>query len=128
MTNRERVQKITELPFYPIDENKALVVLDPEMGGDLPLQVAYMWARYKAIMSASDKVDEDLLDITELMNKVNCSSGRIRQYIKQIKTGHTNAKSGIKKSEKFLEIMESDLRENLDQISSMFKEATIDSD
>jgi len=122
-----RVQKITELPFYPIDDNKALVVLDPEMGGDLPLQVAYMWARYKALMSASDKVDEDLLDLAELMNKVKAAQGAL-DNIKQIKTGHTNAKSGIKKSEKFLEVMESDLKENLDQISTMFKEATIDSD
>ena len=124
---QERVQKITELPFYPIDDNKALVVLDPEVGGDLPLQVAYMWARYKALMSASDKVEEDLLDLTELMNKVKVAQGSLGN-IKQIKTGHTNAKSGIEKSEKFLEILESDLKENLDQISSMFKDATIDSD
>ncbi len=124
---QERVQKITELPFYPIDDNKALVILDSEMGGELPLQVAYMWARYKALISASDKVDEDLLDLAELMNKVKAAQGALGN-IKQIKTGHSNAKSGIKKSEKALEIMESELKDNLDQISSMFLEATIDSD
>ena len=97
------------------------------MGGELPLQVAYMWARYKALISASDKVDEDLLDLAELMNKVKAAQGALGN-IKQIKTGHSNAKSGIKKSEKALEIMESELKDNLDQISSMFLEATIDSD
>ena len=86
-----------------------------------------MWARYKALIFASDKVDEDLLDVAELINKVKAAQGAL-DNIKQIKTGHTNAKSGIEKSENFLEIMESDLKENLNQISSMFKEAAIDDD
>ena len=123
---QERVQKVTELPFYPVDDNKALVVLNPDVGGELPLQVAYMWARYKALISASDKVDEDLLDLAELINKVEAAQGAL-DNIKQIKTGHTNAKAGINKSEKFLEIMETELKENLSQISSMFKDASIES-
>ena len=124
---QERVQKITDLPFYPIDDNKALVVLNPDAGGDLPLQVAYMWARYKALVSSSDKVDEDLLDLSELINKVEAAEGALSN-IKQIKTGHTNAISGIKKSEKFLGFMQEELEENLSQISSMFKDAAIDSE
>lgn len=124
---QERVQKITDLPFYPIDDNKALVVLNPDAGGDLPLQVAYMWARYKALVSSSDKVDEDLLDLSELINKVEAAEGALSN-IKQIKTGHTNAISGIRKSEKFLGFMQEELEENLSQISSMFKDAAIDSE
>ena len=78
-------------------------------------------------MSSSDKVDEDLLDLSELINKVEAAEGALSN-IKQIKTGHTNAISGIKKSEKFLGFMQEELEENLSQISSMFKDAAIDSE
>ena len=125
--NQERVKKITELPFYPIDENKALVVLNPEVGGELPLQVAYMWARYKALILSSNNVDEELLDIAELKDKVAGAQGAL-DNLKEVRTGFTNARNGIEHSEKYVKKLEKELKENLDIISSMFENATITSD
>ena len=117
----ERIQKVTELPFYPFDGNKAIVILNSEAGGDLPLQVSYMWARITAINLSNEIFENDSLDLTEIQNKITESIGKLTA-VKEIKKGHTQAKTGIDHSSKYLIAMEDDLKENLSSIKNMFED------
>ena len=117
----ERIQKVTELPFYPFDGNKAIVILNSEESGDLPLQVAYMWARITAINLSNEIFENDSLDLTEIQNKITESIGKLTA-VKEIKKGHTQAKTGIDHSSKYLIAMEDDLKENLSSIKNMFED------
>lgn len=119
--SQKRIEKITELPFMTIDVDKAIVVLNQEEGGSLPLQVAYMWARAAAINLSTDTVDEAKLDIAELHNKITNSIGALGD-IKTIKKNHTNAKNAIEDASKWLSSLEGNLKENLNSIQEMFED------
>lgn len=124
---QERIQKITDMPFYPIDEDKAIVVLNQEVGGELPLKVAYNWARYKALIISNEKIDEDLIDFSDVLSKLETATGALSK-IKEIKTGHTQALKGIEKSDKFLGLMEEELKISLNEIDTIFREAISESE
>tara|TARA_B100001996_G_scaffold206297_1_gene158115 strand:+ start:436 stop:1869 length:1434 start_codon:yes stop_codon:yes gene_type:complete len=121
----ERIQKVTELPFYPFDGNKAIVILNSEESGDLPLQVAYMWARITGINLSNETFEEESLDLAEIQNKITESIG-ILTAVKEIKKGHTQAKKGVDHSSKFLSEMEEGLKENLNFIKNMFEDVDKD--
>ena len=57
----ERFDKISSLPFHIISENMALTVFNDETG-DLPLKIAYIWA--KSVLMNSDEVTSKSIDIS----------------------------------------------------------------
>ena len=116
----ERFKKITDLPFMPISQNQAIVVLDLETGDETPLKLAYMWARTSALKIATEFRGSEEFDLQEIENLVRESISSI-SLIKEVKTGHTQAKNGIKHSEKFLDQLETDLRSSLNEINKQFE-------
>ena len=57
----ERFDKISSLPFHIISDNMALTVFNDETG-DLPLKIAYIWA--KSVLMNSDEVTSKSIDIS----------------------------------------------------------------
>ena len=63
--------------------------------------------------------------MTEIQNKITESIGKLTA-VKEIKKGHTQAKTGIDHSSKYLIAMEEDLNENLSSIKNMFEDTDKD--
>ena len=79
-----------------------------------------MWARTSALKIATEFRGSEEFDLQEIENLVRESISSI-SLIKEVKTGHTQAKNGIKHSEKFLDKLETDLRSSLNEINKQFE-------
>ena len=117
----ERYKKITDLPFLVIDSNKAICIITKDEDGDLPLKLAYSWARAQAKSINQKMSSKETIDINQLDSLVKEAMDNLKMT-QSIKKNHETAIVQIEKATDTVNRFRSDFKKNLDLITDLFVE------
>jgi len=107
--NFERFNKVSSQPFHVISENMALTVLNEDVG-NLPLKIAYVWAKNQLMNLDEVSSKEIRISYDEILKGLNEALKEAKRLI--------TAKSNNKKAFDFLEANEElipEIRKNIDE-------------
>ena len=107
--NFERFNKVSSKPFHVINENMALTVLNEDVG-NLPLKIAYIWAKNQLMNLDEVSSKEITISYDEILKGLNEALKEAKRLI--------TAKSNNKKAFDFLEANEElipEIRKNIDE-------------
>jgi hypothetical protein len=117
----ERYEKITDLPFYPIDSNKAVCIFDKNNPENLPLKLAYAWARGRAIAISQNMKSKSSVDF-EYLNSLIKDSMEDLKMAQSIKKSHDEALNSIGKASGSVISLTNNLKTNLQLMNDIFIE------
>src|SRR6056300_1671067 len=113
----ERFDKISSLPFHIISENMALTVFNDETG-DLPLKIAYIWA--KSVLMNSDEVTSKSIDIS--YDEVVKGLTEAVTQVKKLSTAKSNNKKAfdaVSDNETLIPEIRKNVQEKLNELISL---------
>lgn len=114
----ERYSKISDLPFYVIDNNKAICALTKDNDGELALKLAYSWARAQAAFIDQQKYSQESIDINQLNLIVQEALSNLK-LTQAIQRNHDSAISEIEKASLKVNEFRNAFKQNLKSISEL---------
>ena len=114
----ERYSKISDLPFYVIDNNKAICTLTKDNDGELALKLAYSWARAQAAFIDQQKYSQESIDINQLNLIVQEALSNLK-LTQAIQRNHDSAISEIEKASLKVNEFRNAFKQNLKSISEL---------
>jgi len=122
--NYERFDKVSGQPFALLSENMALTVLNEEVG-DLPLKIAYIWAK-NILMNSDESTTKELsVSYDEIIKVLN---GAIKE-VKKLSTAKSNNKKAldaIDANEELLPSIRKNVEDTLKDLIGILDEENID--
>ena len=122
--NYERFDKVSGQPFALLSENMALTVLNEEVG-DLPLKIAYIWAKNLLMNSDESTTKELSVSYDEIIKALN---GAIKE-VKKLSTAKSNNKKAfdaIGANEELIPSIRKNVEDTLKDLVGMLDEENID--
>ena len=122
--NYERFDKVSGQPFALLSENMALTVLNEEVG-DLPLKIAYIWAKNLLMNSDESTTKELSVSYDDIIKALN---GAIKE-VKKLSTAKSNNKKAldaIDANEELLPSIRKNVEDTLKDLVGMLDEENID--
>jgi len=122
--NYERFDKVSGQPFALLSENMALTVLNEEVG-DLPLKIAYIWAKNLLMNSDESTTKELSVSYDEIIKVLN---GAIKE-VKKLSTAKSNNKKAfdaIGANEELIPSIRKNVEDTLKDLAGMLDEENID--
>ena len=122
--NYERFDKVSGQPFALLSENMALTVLNEEVG-DLPLKIAYIWAKNILMNSDESTTKELAVGYDEIIKVLN---GAIKE-VKKLSTAKSNNKKAfdaIDANEELIPSIRKNVEDTLKDLVGMLDEENIE--
>ena len=119
-----RFDKVSGQPFALLSENMALTVLNEEVG-DLPLKIAYIWAKNLLMNSDESTTKELSVSYDEIIKALN---GAIKE-VKKLSTAKSNNKKAfdaIGANEELIPSIRKNVEDTLKDLVGMLDEENID--
>jgi hypothetical protein len=118
---RSQQQAPTSVPFQ-YNDDKAIVVLDPDDGDESALRLAYMWARWtvRRRLATGEPDGVDLERVAGLLE----DAGRALERCTAIKRFHTQAKKSIDQAGEQVCDLVSEVRDTLDELDADLRGCT----
>jgi hypothetical protein len=115
---RSQDQAPTKVPFT-YNDDKAIVVLDPDDEDDAALRLAYMWARWtvRKQMAAAGDEEGETLDVERVRCLLDDASRALERHA-TIKRAHTAARKGIEQAGEQVEALVFECRQSIDDLQA----------